>query len=47
VGFATEEDWFDYPLEHDPRFLARIEAARRNLREGKIRRSPEMILRMP
>jgi prevent-host-death family protein len=35
VGFATEDDWFDYRLEHDPRFLARIEAARRNLREGK------------
>ena len=35
VGFATEDDWFDYRLEHDPRFLARVEAARRNLREGK------------
>ncbi len=35
IGFATEDDWFDYRLEHDPRFLARIEAARKNLREGK------------
>ncbi len=35
VGFATEEDWFDYHLEHDPRFLPRIEPARKNLREGK------------
>ena len=35
VGFATEDDWFDYRLEHDPRFLMRIEAARKNLREGK------------
>ena len=35
IGFATEDDWFDYRLEHDPRFLTRIEAARRSLREGK------------
>ena len=35
IGFATEDDWFDYRLEHDPRFLARIEAARKSLKEGK------------
>lgn len=35
IGFATEDDWFDYRLENDPRFLKRIERARRNLREGK------------
>jgi len=35
IGFASEEDWFDYRLEHDPRFLARIAAARKNLREGR------------
>jgi prevent-host-death family protein len=35
VGFATEDDWFDYKLENDPRFLARVAAARKNLREGK------------
>ena len=34
-GFATEDDWFDYRLEHDPRFLARIAASRENLRAGK------------
>ena len=22
IGFEFEEDWFDYRLEHDPRFLA-------------------------
>jgi len=21
IGFESEEDWFDYRLEHDPRFL--------------------------
>lgn len=35
IGFATEDDWFDYRLENDPRFLARVAAARDNLREGK------------
>jgi len=35
VGFASDDDWFDYQLEHDPRFLARVEQARRNLRNGK------------
>lgn len=35
IGFASEEDWFDYRLESDPRFLARIEKARQSLRAGR------------
>jgi len=35
IGFKSEEDWFDYQLESDPRFLHRIEEARQDLREGK------------
>jgi prevent-host-death family protein len=35
IGFASEDDWLDYRLEHDPRFLARIERARQNLRAGQ------------
>jgi len=35
VGFKTEEDWFDYRLENDPRFLERIASARQSLRSGK------------
>jgi prevent-host-death family protein len=35
IGFETEEDWFDYRLEHDPAFLERIEQARKNLRAGR------------
>lgn len=34
IGFETEDDWFDYRLEHDPRFLRRIERARASLRKG-------------
>lgn len=32
IGFDSEEDWFDYRLENDPRFLSRIAAARASLR---------------
>ncbi len=35
VGFASEDDWFDYRLENDPRFLARIERARQSLKAGR------------
>ena len=27
IGFESEEDWFDYRLEHDPRFLRRMRHA--------------------
>ena len=35
IGFASEEEWFDYRLENDPRFLRRIAAARASLRAGR------------
>lgn len=35
IGFRSEDDWFDYRLESDPRFLARAESARRSLRAGR------------
>jgi prevent-host-death family protein len=35
IGFESEDDWFDYRLENDPRFLARIERARASLRSGR------------
>ena len=35
IGFETEDDWFDYRLENDPRFLQRIERARQSLRAGR------------
>ena len=34
IGFESEDDWFDFRLEHDPRFLERIESARKSLRAG-------------
>jgi prevent-host-death family protein len=35
IGFESEDDWFDYRLENDPRFLRRIERAREGLRRGR------------
>lgn len=35
IGFRSEEDWFEYRLEHDPRFLQRVEQARNSLRAGR------------
>lgn len=35
IGFKSEDDWFDYRLENDPRFLRRIAKARKSLREGR------------
>jgi prevent-host-death family protein len=35
IGFASEEDWFDYRLEHHPEFLRRIEEARIAIRAGQ------------
>jgi prevent-host-death family protein len=34
IGFESEDDWLDYRLENDPRFLRRVEKARESLRAG-------------
>ncbi len=34
IGFESEEDWFEYRLENDPRFLRRIEHARKSVHAG-------------
>ncbi len=31
IGFESEDDWFDYRLENDPRFLKKIARARASL----------------
>ena len=35
IGLESEEDWFEYRLETDPRFLRRIAQARENLHAGR------------
>ncbi len=35
IGFASEDEWFEYRLENDPRFLDRIAKARASLRAGR------------
>src|SRR5882762_5492837 len=47
IGFESEDDWFDYRLEHDPRFLKRVEEAGASLKAGrgvKIERGPTTAL---
>jgi prevent-host-death family protein len=35
IGFEDEEAWFEYRLENDPGFLARVAEARESLRAGR------------
>jgi prevent-host-death family protein len=35
IGFESEDAWFDYRLENDPRLLRRIEQARAGIRAGQ------------
>jgi len=35
IGFASDDDWFEYRLEHHPEFLRFIQEARRAIRAGK------------
>ncbi len=49
-GFETEEDWFDYRLEHNPEFLRRVAQAREDKRRDKVfdsRRYPHEEARNP
>jgi len=42
IGFESEDDWFDYKLENDPRFLERVEQARKSLKAGQGIRLEDM-----
>jgi prevent-host-death family protein len=43
-GFASEDDWFEFKLENDPRFLRRIAHARESLEAGKAVKLEELQL---
>jgi prevent-host-death family protein len=34
IGFESDDEWFEYRLQNDPRFLRRVEQARNSLRTG-------------
>lgn len=42
IGFEDEDAWFEYKLEHDPRFLKRIAESRQEIREGKFTRMEDI-----
>ena len=35
IGFSSDEDWFEYRIQSDPRFLKRIGRARASLHAGR------------
>ena len=35
IGFESEDDWFDYRVEHHPEFLQRVAKARDALGAGR------------
>ncbi len=42
IGFKDEDDWFDYRLENDPRFLQRIAQAREDVRARRTVTSDQL-----
>ena len=42
IGFRSEDDWFDYKLEHDENFLRKIAKARKEIRDGRVVRLDEL-----
>ncbi len=47
IGFRDDDDWFDYKIEHDERFLRRIAKARRRDQKRRIRHSQRVVSRLP
>ena len=43
IGFESEEDWFEYRLEHHPEFLRRIREARASLAAGEGTRLEDIL----
>ena len=35
IGFHNDDDWFDYRLEHDKKFLRKIAEARAEIQKGQ------------
>jgi prevent-host-death family protein len=42
IGFQSEDDWLDYRIENDPRFLARVQQARESIKKGHGARIEEV-----
>jgi len=38
IGFRSDDDWFEFKLMSDPRFVRRIQKARASLKAGKGRK---------
>ena len=47
IGFSSEDDWFEYRLENDPRFLKRVARARADIISGKGIKFEEIYFELP
>lgn len=47
IGFETEDDWFEYRIEHSPTFLRRIAQARASIARGRGVRLKDVERRSP
>ena len=43
IGVHIEDDWFDYKMEHDEKFLNRIAEAREEIRQGRFVEPEELL----
>jgi prevent-host-death family protein len=42
VGFENEEDWIEYRMLNDPKFMKRIAEARADIRAGRFTRLEDL-----
>ena len=42
IGFEDEDDWLEYRLLNDERFLARVSRSRRQYKQGKYKTLEEL-----
>jgi prevent-host-death family protein len=42
IGFEDEDDWLEYRLLNDEKFLARVSQSRRQCKEGKYKTLQEL-----
>ena len=42
IGFHNEDDWFDYKMEHDEKFLRRIAKVREEIKQGRFVKLDEL-----
>lgn len=42
IGFSNEDDWLEYRLLNDEKFLKSVETARKDIKEGRFTRLADL-----